>query len=59
MGQAPSVKEAQVVADEIFSDFVSQEVDKVEIIYTKFVSLIASGASLGPWRDAQAPRPGG
>ncbi|KAL6772174.1 ATPC1 [Auxenochlorella protothecoides x Auxenochlorella symbiontica] len=42
MGQAPSVKEAQVVADEIFSDFVSQEVDKVEIIYTKFVSLIAS-----------------
>ncbi len=42
MGQAPSVKEAQVVADEIFSDFVSQEVDKVEMIYTKFVSLISS-----------------
>lgn len=36
-----------MVADEIFSDFVSQEVDKVEIIYTKFVSLIASGACAG------------
>jgi F-type H+-transporting ATPase subunit gamma len=42
VGQAPTIKEAQAIADGIFSDFVSQEVDKVELIYTKFVSLISS-----------------
>ncbi|PSC69571.1 ATP synthase gamma-subunit [Micractinium conductrix] len=42
VGQSPTIKEAQAIADDIFADFVSQEVDKVELIYTKFVSLIAS-----------------
>jgi F-type H+-transporting ATPase subunit gamma len=42
LGSKPTTKEAQAVADEIFSDFVSQEVDKVEIVFTKFVSLITS-----------------
>jgi F-type H+-transporting ATPase subunit gamma len=42
VGQSPTIKEAQAIADEIFADFVSQEVDKVELIFTKFVSLIAS-----------------
>ncbi|KAF1002854.1 ATP synthase gamma chain 1, chloroplastic-like [Apium graveolens] len=38
----PSAKDAQVIADDVFSLFVSEEVDKVEILYTKFVSLIKS-----------------
>lgn len=38
----PTTKEAQVIADDVFSLFLSQEVDKVELIYTKFVSLIKS-----------------
>lgn len=38
----PTAKEAQVIADNVFSLFVSEEVDKVELIYTKFVSLIKS-----------------
>lgn len=42
VGAAPTTKEAQAIADEIFSLFVSEEVDKVELIYTKFVSLIKS-----------------
>merc|ERR1712124_72311 len=42
LGGAPSTKEAQALADEIFSEFVSAEVDKVELLYTKFVSLINS-----------------
>jgi F-type H+-transporting ATPase subunit gamma len=42
MGGAPTTADAQAVADEIFSSFVSEEVDKVELIYTKFVSLINS-----------------
>jgi len=42
IGQAPTIKEAQAIADEMFADFVSQEVDKVEMVYTKFVSLISS-----------------
>lgn len=42
VGQSPTIKEAQAIADEIFADFVSQDVDKVEMVYTKFVSLISS-----------------
>eukprot|EP00746_Dinoflagellata_sp_MGD_P125206 gnl/MRDRNA2_/MRDRNA2_59924_c0_seq1.p1 gnl/MRDRNA2_/MRDRNA2_59924_c0~~gnl/MRDRNA2_/MRDRNA2_59924_c0_seq1.p1 ORF type:complete len:356 (+),score=30.23 gnl/MRDRNA2_/MRDRNA2_59924_c0_seq1:103-1068(+) len=42
LGGAPSTKEAQTIADEIFAEFVTAEVDKVEIVYTKFVSLINS-----------------
>lgn len=42
LGASPTTREAQAVADEVFADFVSKEVDKVELIYTKFVSLIAS-----------------
>lgn len=42
LGSSPTTKEAQAVADEIFASFVSQECDKVELVYTKFVSLINS-----------------
>merc|ERR1711977_305302 len=42
LGGAPTTKEAQALADEIFSEFVSSEVDKVELLFTKFVSLINS-----------------
>jgi len=42
LGSAPTTKEAQTIADEIFSEFVSTEVDKVELLFTKFVSLINS-----------------
>ncbi|KAK9831491.1 hypothetical protein WJX81_001590 [Elliptochloris bilobata] len=38
----PSTKEAQAIADELYAGFVSEDVDKVELIYTKFVSLISS-----------------
>lgn len=42
MGQSPTTKEAQAVADQVFAEFVSEEVDKVELVYTRFVSLISS-----------------
>jgi F-type H+-transporting ATPase subunit gamma len=42
LGQAPTTKEAQGIADEIFSEFISEEVDKVEMVYTKFQSLVKS-----------------
>merc|ERR1712072_371179 len=42
LGGAPTTLEAQAIADEIFAEFVSTEVDKVELLYTKFVSLINS-----------------
>ncbi|PRQ31870.1 putative H(+)-transporting two-sector ATPase [Rosa chinensis] len=41
-GAFPTVKEAQVIADDVFSLFVGEEVDKVELVYTKFVSLVKS-----------------
>merc|ERR1711904_83809 len=42
LGGAPTTKEAQAMGDEIFAEFVSTEVNKVELLYTKFVSLINS-----------------
>merc|ERR1712188_354135 len=42
LGGSPTTKDAQNLADEIFSEFVAAEVDKVELLYTKFVSLINS-----------------
>ncbi|KAL6553399.1 hypothetical protein OROGR_007241 [Orobanche gracilis] len=38
----PTSKEAQVIADIVFSLFLSEEVDKVELLYTKFVSMLKS-----------------
>ena len=38
----PTIAEATQIADELFSLFVSEEVDKVEMVYTRFVSLISS-----------------
>jgi len=42
MGNSPTTAEAQAVADEVFAEFVSENVDKVELLYTRFVSLISS-----------------
>lgn len=42
LGQAPTTKEAQAIADALYSEFVGEDVDKVELVYTKFVSLISS-----------------
>lgn len=62
LGQAPTTKEAQAVADELYAEFVSEEVDKVEIIYTKFVSLIASTPTIQTLLpltpQVQQPQPG-
>lgn len=42
IGGSPSSKEAQLIADSIFAEFLTTQVDKVELLYTKFVSLINS-----------------
>jgi F-type H+-transporting ATPase subunit gamma len=41
-GQAPTAAEGASIAEELLSDYLSGETDSVELIYTKFVSLIAS-----------------
>ncbi|XP_020230566.1 ATP synthase gamma chain, chloroplastic [Cajanus cajan] len=48
IGGFPTAKEAQVIADDVFSLFVSEEVDKVELVYTKFVSLVRFEPVIGP-----------
>ncbi len=40
--QIPTASEAADIGDELLSSFLAEEVDRAEIIYTKFVSLIAS-----------------
>lgn len=42
IGQSPTTNDAQKIADEVYAEFVSEEVDKVELVYTKFVSLLKS-----------------
>lgn len=40
--QIPTASEASSIADELLSLFLSESVDRVELIYTKFVSLVSS-----------------
>ncbi len=40
--QIPTSSEASEIADEILSLFLSESVDRVELVYTRFVSLISS-----------------
>src|SRR4028118_2093885 len=40
--QIPTAAEASMIADELLSLFLSGTVDRVELVYTKFVSLISS-----------------
>jgi F-type H+-transporting ATPase subunit gamma len=40
--QVPTAAEASNIADELLNLFLSETVDRVELIYTKFVSLVSS-----------------
>lgn len=40
--QIPTAEEASRIADELLSLFLSDEVDRVELVYTRFVSLVSS-----------------
>ncbi|HAC63986.1 MAG TPA: F0F1 ATP synthase subunit gamma [Cyanothece sp. UBA12306] len=42
LNQIPTANEAGAIADELLSLFLSETVDRVELIYTRFVSLISS-----------------
>lgn len=42
LNQVPTSEEAAEIADEVLSLFLSESVDRVELIYTKFVSLVSS-----------------
>lgn len=40
--QIPTAAEASNIADELLSLFLSENVDRIELVYTKFVSLVSS-----------------
>ncbi|MGC1395024.1 MAG: F0F1 ATP synthase subunit gamma [Coleofasciculaceae cyanobacterium] len=40
--QIPTAPEASMIADELLNLFLAEEVDRIELVYTKFVSLISS-----------------
>ncbi|KAA8497839.1 ATP synthase gamma chain, chloroplastic [Porphyridium purpureum] len=46
IGQAPTAEQATEITDEILSEYLSGEVDRVELLYTRFVSLISSTPSV-------------
>merc|ERR1719484_520070 len=41
-GQAPTAEQAQEVANELLSSYYAGEIDRVELLYTSFISMIAS-----------------
>lgn len=45
-GQNPTAKQALEISEELLNTFLSGESDAVELLYTKFVSLIASEPSI-------------
>lgn len=44
--QAPTAEQATTISQELLAEYLSGEVDRIELIYTRFVSLIASEASV-------------
>jgi F-type H+-transporting ATPase subunit gamma len=40
--QIPTAAEASMIADELLSLFLSESVDRVELVYTKFLSLVSN-----------------
>ena len=46
MGQAPTADEASKISDMLLASYLAGETDCVEIMYTQFVSLIASNPSV-------------
>ena len=46
MGQAPTTADAQAIADEVFADFVGEESDKVELVFSRFISLVAADPTI-------------
>jgi len=45
-GQNPDAKQALAISEELLNTYLSGETDAVELLYTKFVSLIASTPSI-------------
>jgi F-type H+-transporting ATPase subunit gamma len=45
-GQNPSAKDALAISEELLNTFLSGESDAIELLYTKFLSLIASSPSV-------------
>jgi F-type H+-transporting ATPase subunit gamma len=45
-GQNPTAKQALAISEELLNTFLSGETDAIELLYTKFVSLIASVPSV-------------
>lgn len=44
--QAPTAEQATEISEELLAEYLSGEVDRIELIYTRFVSLISSEASV-------------
>ena len=45
-GQNPNAKEALAISEELLNTFLGGETDAIELLYTKFVSLIASSPAV-------------
>merc|ERR1711990_934381 len=41
-GQAPTAAQAQEISDELLSSFYAGELDRIELLYTSFISMVSS-----------------
>lgn len=44
--QAPNAEQATSISEELLAEYLSGDVDRIELVYTRFVSLISSEASV-------------
>jgi len=45
-GQSPTAEQAQGISDDLLNAFFAGELDRIELVYTKFISMIASAPSI-------------
>jgi len=45
-GQSPTAAQAKAIADELLSSFYAGELDRIELLYTSFISMISSEPSV-------------
>jgi F-type H+-transporting ATPase subunit gamma len=56
LSSLPNSSEASLIAEKAMEAFLSNEADKVEIVSTKFISLVASSVQLSNYLPIEKPR---
>ena len=56
LSSIPKSEEANMIADKVIAAYINNEVDRVELISTKFISLVSSNVELGTYLPVEKPQ---